>query len=209
MHIDDDLTDCLRPDVCKEDIEATYSIESRFDYVSDADTAVDRDYLPFLDRPRYADNSLPITYKVRIHEHDKILCVFCIRQYFSSKRLYSRGTSGPAILRFKLEVREQRRRGGLAGTIVDQEDSILFRKLNIAEVQVWVTGKGFVTWTRSRFNYEIIGSDMAVLEGEYRREFKDQGRLIESLRDFPQEFWKYLHGTDIQVIFFKPLRHES
>lgn len=201
------LPKSLAHDLCGGDFYHVYSLSGSYPFVKDNLTQV-----RFNDRgDRWLTGDTATgerdTYRVSVAENTA-KCATCVRDLRYEERLYGSEKTGRVAYRFLIWVTEARRGQGIATTICEREEASLFSKWRADEVQVFVDGQGFLTWTRPRFGYEIAPAALKMLRAECKRRFGDgppSPECFEKMSDFPPYFWEYARDRGFQATFFKRL----
>jgi hypothetical protein len=149
------------------------------------------------------------TYIVRHYSCEESgTCVELERLLCPDLKLYSTGSSGRVLFRFRFNIfNEHHKKNGIATKLIASEEEHIAKKWHADEIHTIIGGQGFLAWTRPRFNYAIAHFDLLRLRADcVVREYvtEENARKLNTVEDFPREFWKCLSGIkDASATFYK------
>ncbi|RPH95487.1 hypothetical protein EHM69_04255 [candidate division KSB1 bacterium] len=197
----------LRDGLVEDDFEATYVVDA----LQSGDTQLDNRTISF----RAPDSELRTSYKDR--EYTAVVqnadeskwCVQCTRSLLYSRRLVSHaGTCGRVAYRNLMLVNPEFRKRGIASTIIEREEQQIFRKWDAAEIQAVAALDGPKVWPKTHYGYEAFPDHLLLLKLAYEIDWA-QGNVdstqINSIRDFPDDFWEYFCQQNRQFEIYKVL----
>ena len=210
----EELPSQLRPELCPNDFEITYTLsEPRFSFIDKNST--DIRFLELNPKRPYWDkvtDDNDIRYKVAFKTFKGISCLRCCKRiFFFDEKLYSAdGNQRGRVVHRELIIVEPDYRD-IAESIIRQEEEILFRKWNASEIQLIAAIDGSLVWTNPKFEYKIAPESLSLLKEIYKAIYP-QGKPsseIGSLEDFPEEFWQYTHKNRVSFHLYKTLVRDN
>jgi hypothetical protein len=152
------------------------------------------------------DKSYHVTVK---NKNNTDWCVYCIRSLLYNRQLISSYLSrGKVCYRDYLNVSPNYENRGIATTLLQQEESLIFRKWSAIEIQATVALKGAKVWTLPQFGYEIWPEYMSILKLKYLVDWQIGEKPlseINSMKDFPSDFWDFVLAEQIPFCIYKKL----